>query len=429
MSNASQSVFLSEWTPPNLDEIRDEVFQFTAGEEAIINDIEVPQELITPVFFNFMEAAARVNSELAEAAEAEAPAAEVEASAAAAESDNEVTQGITTDEESTSDEESTTDEESTQEGDIEEEGDNEEVAPPPSPSLSELAPSLSDEAIGNIILEGLNGTLGGGPSVNEGAEGAGDSVINGASDISGNNISPNPSGESEAIPFVNLVPVQKEYSCCVCWGNLDMENSVSTLCNHFYCKKCFFRWIEVSATCALCRTPLDTKSHLTEEQFMRENSECYQRYKEILITNARLSSKNLKLIRKQSNLKLSVDALFQQQIRLRNMIDKTRGCNDGSLAARDKILGGLGRKDKRWAGMFGNNHWTWGFNIEYTRTKVELREKLKAMDKTRTRRIAQESRFDVGLKKRKLRKTPSFKFITEEVMEQLNVASDNLKLN
>ena len=156
---------------------------------------------------------------------------------------------------------------------------------------------MSDEAIGNIILEGLNGTLGGGQSVNEGAEGAGDSVINGASDISGNNISPNPSGESEAIPFVNLVPVQKEYSCCVCWGNLDMENSVSTLCNHFYCKKCFFRWIEVSATCALCRTPLDTKSHLTEEQFMRENSECYQRYKEILITNARLSSKNLKLIR------------------------------------------------------------------------------------------------------------------------------------
>ena len=60
MSNTSQSVFPSEWTPPNLDEIRDEVFQFTAGEEAIINDIEDPHELITPVFFNFMEAAARV---------------------------------------------------------------------------------------------------------------------------------------------------------------------------------------------------------------------------------------------------------------------------------------------------------------------------------------------------------------------------------
>ena len=69
-----------------------------------------------------------------------------------------------------------------------------------------------------------------------------------------------------------------EVTCAICYTALYVGNSVTTRCNHNYCKKCFFRWIEVNATCPQCRAPIDSNTNLTDEQLSKEMSDLYQGY-------------------------------------------------------------------------------------------------------------------------------------------------------
>ena len=166
-------------------------------------------------------------------------------------------------------------------------------------------------------------------------------------------------------------------TCSVCYKDLAIENSVCTLCDHFYCRKCFFRWIEVNATCAMCRAPIDSKTNLSEEQLSQEYSECYLAYKNLIINNARYWRRNMKLIKEEKVLEEKNISLMNTQIRLRDGIEYSSGYNDGSMAAHDKILGGKGRKDPKFIGKFANNHWSYGFNMGYQTVKEFLKNKLR----------------------------------------------------
>jgi len=131
-----------------------------------------------------------------------------------------------------------------------------------------------------------------------------------------------------------------EVACAICYTELYVGNSVTTRCNHNYCKKCFFRWIEVNATCPQCRAPIDSNTNLTDEQISKEMSELYQTYQHYLIENQRLYKEQNSLCSdifekkdKIYKLEMTTNSLLRRQIRLREQIDITLGYNQGQMAA------------------------------------------------------------------------------------------------
>lgn len=129
-------------------------------------------------------------------------------------------------------------------------------------------------------------------------------------------------------------------SCNVCYTELKIENTVSTNCNHLFCRKCFFRWIEMNATCPVCRAPIDSKTNLTEEQMSAEMSDTYQMYQSLLLESNRLLRSQMRLNKElfsaRTNMiaiQATTNGLMRRQISLREQIDKTRGYNEGQLAA------------------------------------------------------------------------------------------------
>ena len=124
----------------------------------------------------------------------------------------------------------------------------------------------------------------------------------------------------------------EEISCGVCYKILDMTNCVVTTCGHYHCTTCFFRWIEVNATCSQCRDPIDSKTNLTDEQLGRETEEVYRVYTRLLKDNNKLYKESNKLLCKFSAVQQNTNQMMQRQIRLRQQMDETQGYNEGYLA-------------------------------------------------------------------------------------------------
>ena len=131
------------------------------------------------------------------------------------------------------------------------------------------------------------------------------------------------------------------YECGVCYVELNINNSVTTRCNHKFCNTCFFRWIEANATCPSCRAPIDSNTNLTVEQMQVEASEVYQDYHFHLTQYTRFLVENSIICRSISEGNRKLNAIqkmatdyMNRQIRLREMMDKTMGYNEGFIAAR-----------------------------------------------------------------------------------------------
>ena len=41
--------------------------------------------------------------------------------------------------------------------------------------------------------------------------------------------------------------------CGICYTDLHLGNSVSTICGHKFCKPCISNWLNINPTCPLCR--------------------------------------------------------------------------------------------------------------------------------------------------------------------------------
>ena len=106
---------------------------------------------------------------------------------------------------------------------------------------------------------------------------------------------------------------QEEISCGVCYKILDMTNCVVTTCGHYHCTTCFFRWIEVNATCSQCRAPIDSNTNLTDEQLHKESLEVYQVYTKLLKDNNKLYKESNKLYRKFSDVQIKTDQMMQDK--------------------------------------------------------------------------------------------------------------------
>lgn len=183
-------------------------------------------------------------------------------------------------------------------------------------------------------------------------------------------------------PEIGMTSEDINPTCSVCYSDLTIKNSVTALCGHTYCNKCFFRWMETNATCACCRRPFDSKTNLTDEQLDREYDECYIRYQHLLIRHNTALQQSNRILRQNIVNEERTKSMMARQIRLRTMIDYSRGYNDGCVAAHDKIInGGKGIESKCWKGLFKNNEWANGFNKAYNYEMRQMRRKMNKLEK------------------------------------------------
>ena len=131
--------------------------------------------------------------------------------------------------------------------------------------------------------------------------------------------------------------------CGVCYKDLTIENNVTTNCNHHFCNTCFFRWIEVNATCPCCRAPIDSKTNLTDQQLNIEYTEVYTEYTRQLQNYCRQMDKNKKVRLEWLELKDKATDQLKRQIRLREQMLETEGYNEGFMAAAFEFFHGKNR--------------------------------------------------------------------------------------
>jgi len=176
---------------------------------------------------------------------------------------------------------------------------------------------------------------------------------------------------------------EEDPMCSVCYEPLTIKSIVNTKCNHTFCKKCFFRWIEVNATCPHCRDPIDSNTTLTDEQLARANTEVYLQFRyslkdwvHNLKRNKRLLTENCKLQIENIKRKSDGEAFLGRIIRLNKDFEKTEGYNLGCIAAKNEIIYGHPMHHKNY---IKNPHprntlWHYGYELGYHHFLEEYNE-------------------------------------------------------
>jgi len=139
--------------------------------------------------------------------------------------------------------------------------------------------------------------------------------------------------KSQIITGVVRSTQTETHYCGICYTDLTIENNVTSKCNHHFCNTCFFRWIEVNATCPNCRASVDSNTNLTDEQLHRENKEVYKDYTELLIRHCHQVTMNKKKLSEMYDLREKTNSLLQRQISLREQMCETEGYNEGYMTA------------------------------------------------------------------------------------------------
>ena len=215
----------------------------------------------------------------------------------------------------------------------------------------------------------------------------------------------NEEGKSPIITSVVRSTQTETHYCGICYTDLTIENNVTSRCNHHFCNTCFFRWIEVNATCPNCRASIDSNTNLTDEQLHRENKEVYQDYTELLIRYCHQLTLNQNKIIEMYDLREKTNSLLRRQITLREQMRETEGYNEGYMAAAyqffhgDKIMkvSSLLDVNRNKRGFMDGYHA--GINIESRRLN-KLAKKFKRIPKKiikiKKRRV-QKTLWDCGI--------------------------------
>jgi hypothetical protein len=197
-----------------------------------------------------------------------------------------------------------------------------------------------------------------------------------------------PDGINESLETPTFTDEEEEEEeedpmCSVCYEPLTIKSIVNTKCNHTFCKKCFFRWIEVNATCPHCRDPIDSNTTLTDEQLARANAEVYLQFRyslkdwvHNLKRNKRLLTENCKLQIENIKRKSDGEAFLGRIIRLNKDFEKTEGYNLGCIAAKNEIIYGHPMHHKNY---IKNPHprntlWHYGYELGYHHFLEEYNE-------------------------------------------------------
>ena len=55
-------------------------------------------------------------------------------------------------------------------------------------------------------------------------------------------------------------------TCCICMGEANLD-SITTQCNHLYCKNCLIEWLKNNDTCPICKELVSLYSILENDGF------------------------------------------------------------------------------------------------------------------------------------------------------------------
>jgi len=116
--------------------------------------------------------------------------------------------------------------------------------------------------------------------------------------------------------------------CCICYeSKSDLETIVSE-CGHVHCSKCFFEWLKTSRTCSMCRNDFGKWDNLNDDIIESMLTVVQKMYKKEKTKYRHMQRKIIHLDYKKEKIELHNLALFQQQIRLNNMINYTKGYHE-----------------------------------------------------------------------------------------------------
>lgn len=103
--------------------------------------------------------------------------------------------------------------------------------------------------------------------------------------------------------------MEETKKCNVCYEELKLENSVKTVCNHFFCSNCFFRWMLTNNTCPMCRLDFCNRAISRTEliNYTDQVTELLVEGESIAERNMVLISENRDLIKKKNNLVEKID--------------------------------------------------------------------------------------------------------------------------
>ena len=187
--------------------------------------------------------------------------------------------------------------------------------------------------------------------------------------------------------------------CDVCYIDLTLDNNVTSKCNHHFCNTCFFRWIEVNATCPSCRAPIDSNTNLSEEQFERETQEVYVEYTNLLRRSCNQLSKIKDRRFEMYCIREKTDSLLRRQISLIEQMRQTEGYNEGYMTAAYKFF--HGEKEMKDSALLTANRNKNGFMKGY-RAGIDVESR-------RLNKLAKKfkliSKKNIKIKKRKIQKT------------------------
>jgi hypothetical protein len=92
----------------------------------------------------------------------------------------------------------------------------------------------------------------------------------------------------------------EEKNCSICYQPLILENSLVTPCKHFFCSKCFFRWIRTNNSCPMCRQDLINQERIYTSFYSSELIELIAKGDDIKKKNIEIINKNRKLLREKN---------------------------------------------------------------------------------------------------------------------------------
>lgn len=126
-----------------------------------------------------------------------------------------------------------------------------------------------------------------------------------------------------------------EQTCNVCYKDLNLENCVKTICNHFFCSKCFFRWLSTNNTCPMCR--LDFCNRIINR---REIENYSSEILELIIKSEEITQQNMGLINENKELK-------SEKNELKKTINNYQELEKKELELLEKMNTELGKSQKR----------------------------------------------------------------------------------
>lgn len=145
---------------------------------------------------------------------------------------------------------------------------------------------------------------------------------------------------SDLRTLVEAVGALNERDCAICFNKFDIDSIVNTVCNHTFCKACFFRWMRGNVTCPYCRNNITSWSRHSKDDIDTDIRAVTEMFNSTLREHIHLNKLNKKITKEVSSLHGDKQILMDSLVSTRNLVEYNRGYGKGLLSTfRPKCVG------------------------------------------------------------------------------------------